>query len=106
MHVKERQSKRGMSSMERCPPLTVRCLLQVGLLLRWPFGEQKPCLPGEESSVPPGFVWDGCHHQQTQISAEKLGGMCRGRLGSAEMWLSPVQTLGPYRGDQETPRRS
>lgn len=73
--------------MERCPPLTVRCLLQVGLLLRWPFGEQKPCLPGEESSVPPGFVWDGCHHQQTPISAEKLGGMCRGRLGSAEMRL-------------------
>lgn len=45
------------------------------------WGNKKPCSPGEESSVPPGFVWDGCHHQQAQIGAEKLGGDVPGQAG-------------------------
>lgn len=55
MHVKERQSKRGMSSMERCPPLSVRCLLQVGPSYVGLLGNKSRACPGSRAPSPLGL---------------------------------------------------
>lgn len=65
--------------MERCPPLTVRRLLQVGLLLRWPFGEQKAVLArGGElrppwvclGRLPPSTNPDQCREARGDVSGQ------------------------------------
>lgn len=109
MHVKEQQRHRGMSSMERCPR---RCCPWLPVPARggspaFAFWGTKGVLAREERSVPPWFVWDGCHHQHTPAAGEMLRGICQGRIGSAETWAwSLLRHPEPYLGDQKMLQKS